>query len=441
MGAARSGVAAARFLNEKGVDVFISDNCPAEKLGLVLASNGLAHLHYEGGGHTQEVLSRNLIIRSPGVPHDAPILAKAREKGVPIWSELELGFRHSEAGFLAVTGSTGKSTTVSLLGAILGEAGIENVVAGNVGLPVVGVAPELPRDGYAVVEMSSFQLEDVDLLRPRAAAVLNFMKNHLDRYESEDDYYNAKKTVARNMGSGDTLVLNGNDDRLVAWAKDGVRPQVKVVFFGTPEHAGDAVWHEGTIMYRRQGDSVEELGDLGDMRMRGTHNLDNAAAAAALALAVGVEHNAIVRGICSFAGLPHRLEFVKEISGISFYNDSKATTAESVACAVKSFNGNVRLIAGGRDKRCDFLAIRNDVRKNVKSAFLIGEAAERIKREWQGAVSIESSGSLAEAVVAARKSAEEGDVVLLSPGCSSFDMFADFEERGEEFKRLVGELG
>lgn len=439
LGAGRSGIAVTRFLIEKGIAVFISESCASDRLDFILASNGMADVPHEADGHTEKVLECGLAVLSPGIPSDIPILDKARKARIPVWSEIELGYRHSKAPLLAVTGSTGKSTTVELLGSILEAAGVEHAVAGNIGTPIIQEAPKISEKGFVAAEISSFQLENVELFRPKVAAVLNLMKNHLDRYESEDDYYSAKKSIVQNMGEGDTLVLNAQDEHCVAWAQN-MNGKVRIVFFGMDLKDANCVWCFGSHLYSRFNNKVEGIGDISAMKIKGRHNIDNACAAAAMARIAGIDREAITGGISVFTGLPHRMEFVREINGVAYYNDSKATTAESVECAVSAFSRNVHLIAGGKDKGCDFSSIYESVKKKAKSVRLIGEAAGRILKEWKDIADIKKVDSLKEALQEISGVAESGDVVILSPGCSSFDMFSNFEERGNEFKKLVNEL-
>ncbi len=440
LGAGRSGVAAAKYLSQRNSTVFISETCSDKDLDFILASNNIADISHEAGGHTQKVLDSDLIICSPGIPKDIAILKKARKKQIPIWSEIELAYRQSEAPYLAVTGSTGKSTTVGLLGSILEAAGMEYTVAGNIGVPLICAAPDISKKGLVVAEISSFQLETIELFHPKAAAVLNLLKNHLDRYENEEEYYGAKKQISKNMTADDTLVLNANDERCVEWAET-IGNTVQVVLFGRKVDSFDCIWCEGSSMRWRYGGNEEILGDIGTMKIKGSHNSDNACVAAALARAAGVDDKeAIIAGVCAFSGLPHRLEFIREIHGIAYYNDSKATTAESVACAVNAFQTNVHLIAGGKDKGCDFSEIRDSIKEKVKSVCLIGEAAARISKEWKGLTEIRRAESLEQALEIINSQAHPGDVVILSPGCSSFDMFVSFEDRGTIFKKLVHDL-
>jgi UDP-N-acetylmuramoylalanine--D-glutamate ligase len=439
IGAAKSGIGAAKFLKRKGVDVFVSDTCSPQKLDKLLTASGLASVRHEAGGHTSAVLDADVIILSPGVRSNLAVLIEAKEKGIPVWSEVELAFRFTDAKFLAITGSSGKSTTTSMLGAIMAAAGKPHAVAGNIGIPLVNVIDTVPADGFVVAEISSFQLETIDLFRPHAGAVLNLMKNHLDRYESEEDYYNAKKEIARNLTFENHLVLNSRDSRLVEWAT-AMAGKTNIVYFGGPVEGADCVWHQDGVVWATMSGVTRAILETDAMFLRGPHNYDNACAAAALALAAGIGDEAIAKGICGFRGLPHRLEYIDEIKGVRFYNDSKATTAESVLCAVTAFGRNVHLIAGGRDKGCDFSIVKDAIRTNVRGVYLIGEAAGRISAEWHDCAPQETFESLEEAMRTAQENAKPGDVVVLSPGCSSFDMFENYEHRGEIFGMIVRKL-
>lgn len=436
IGAARSGLAAAEFFISKGADVFISDTCDEEKLVKILTDKGIHTIRHESSVHTDKVLECDLIVLSPGVPSDIPILIKAREKKIPVWSEMELGFRASKATFLAVTGSTGKSTTVSLLGEALNAGGKDAVVAGNIGIPVISIVHQVPKDSFVVAEVSSFQLETIDTFRPMAAAVLNFMKNHLDRYACEDDYYNAKKEIARNFTKENVLVLNANDVRLCEWAEE-MRSKTRIVWFGADVPEEDSFWIDGTLLKYRFGGTTGVVLNVNDMIIRGHHNHENACVASALAMIAGADIHGIAKGICGFKGLKHRLEYVDEVNKVRFYNDSKSTTAESILVAVRAFPKGVHLIAGGRDKFCDFTTVNEAIKKHVTDVTLIGEAADRMAGVWNGLTTIKRAPTLDEAIDKAMENAVPGDVVVFSPGCSSFDMFKNYEERGDIFKQLV----
>jgi UDP-N-acetylmuramoylalanine--D-glutamate ligase len=436
LGGARSGIAAAQLLIGHGSTVFLSDSRPLEQLQLSLSANGLAQLAHEGGRHTERVLEHDLIVISPGVPSDLPIVLKAREKRIPVWSELELAYRMCESPFIAVTGSSGKSTTVSMIGAAFAASPVKGIVAGNIGIPVTHYVSSLDPATWVVAEVSSFQLETVDRFRPRVAVVLNFLKNHLDRYRSEDDYYGAKKNIARNMGREDVLVLNMHDARLEAWAGD-LGERAGVAWFGLAPRGNFCVWLENGCICYCWGERRGTVCAVDTLKITGTHNYLNACAASAAALGAGIGADDIAKGLGTFEGLEHRLEFVAEIGGVRYYNDSKSTTAESVACAVSSFGRNVHLIAGGKDKGCDFSVAAGPISQHVKDIWLIGEAAGRMAKQWEGLTPVSIAPTLEEALRQARGKSEKGDVVVLSPGCSSFDMFVNYEERGKKFKELV----
>jgi UDP-N-acetylmuramoylalanine--D-glutamate ligase len=438
IGAARSGLAAAEFFKRKNVAVFISDSCSEEQLRTTLVSRGLNDVEYESGSHTDKVLGAELIVLSPGVPSDIEILKKAHLKGIPVWSEMELGFRASRAPFYAVTGSTGKSTTVSLIGEAIKESGRHTVVAGNIGIPVISQVDGLDENACVVAEVSSFQLETIEKFKPKAAAIVNLMKNHLDRYTSEADYYNAKKRIADNMTNNEYVVINAVDPLLCEWVCQ-IRGRVQVIFAGKKLENENCFWVDGNIIrYNFNGDSGKII-DTRAMKLKGFHNYLNACIAAAVSMVAGADTTAIEKGICSFKGLAHRLEFVDIVNGVGWYNDSKSTTAESIVAAVEAFE-HVYLIAGGRDKGCEFEAVNDALKRHAKAVYLIGEAAQRIKSIWNGIVPIHMASSLEDAISSIHTDAEKGDAVVMSPGCSSFDMFKNYEERGAIFRQLVRNL-
>ncbi len=439
LGAGKSGIAAAKFLIDKDVSVFISETCGDKKMDFILASNSIADKPHEANGHTEKILECDLIICSPGIPSNLKLLEKARKNGIPVWSEIELAYRHSKAPFIAVTGSTGKSTTISLIGSILQSSQKEHVVAGNIGIPLISVAPQISQSGFVAAEISSFQLENIDLFKPNVVAILNLLKNHLDRYENENAYYNAKKEIIRNMSLEDTLIVNAHDHLLVEWAKNQSK-KVRIVYFGENIQGVDCVWFDNSIITIRYNGKEEEVVDCNLLKIKGKHNIENVCTAIAAACISGIDKMSIAHGLSSFTGLSHRLEFVREVNGVKYYNDSKATTAESVKCAVDAFQDNVHLIAGGKDKGCDFSIVSDSIKKNVKTVTLIGNAANRIAKEWKKLADINFAESLEDALGIVNNKVQYNDVVVFSPGCSSFDMFKNFEERGDIFKKLVNSI-
>ena len=271
------------------------------------------------------------------------------------------------------------------------------------------------------------------------AAVINLLKNHLDRYDSEDAYYNAKKAIAARCDKRDFFLVNAGDARLMQWVPE-FSDRTTMLYFGADLPNSNCAWCENGMLFVRFNGSTEQVLAVASMKLAGRHNYDNASAAALMAKAVGISSSAIAQGLVSFGGLPHRLEFVAEVKGVRYYNDSKSTTAESVLCAVEAFDDNVYLVAGGRDKGCNFSVVNNALARHVKGVFLIGEAAQRMAGEWADYACITRSDSLESAVNAVSVTAVTGDVVVFSPGCSSFDMFKNYEHRGDVFKQLVHTL-
>lgn len=418
VGLARSGVAAARLLRSRGQEVVCVDAgrpvVPPE-LDARLGVDGLAELEHA-----------RAVIKSPGVPREAPVIAGALARGLPVLGELELAWRCLPNPFYAVTGTNGKTTTVELLGAILRAAGGPVAVAGNVGRPLSALVGELPASAPVVCEASSFQLEDTQAFAPEAAALLNIELDHLDRHHTFEAYRAAKLRLFAHQAAGDVAVLPaGFEDAEVGGAAARVR-------FGPggdlDERAGHLWWEDTPLIA------------VADVRIRGTHNRANAAAAAAMALARGVSPDAVREGLQTFAGVEHRLEEAGSVDGVVFINDSKATNVASTLVALRAMaeaedvSGGVHLILGGQGKAQDFGPLRGPA-SACAGIYLVGEDAPAIAAAVGGTV----VGDLEHAVAAAATAARPGDVVLLSPACASFDQFPDFEARGRRFKELVVE--
>jgi len=439
VGLARSGIAAIRLLRETGAIVTGSDVKALAALGrevaalrdagVRLVTNGDAHRAFEGA---------TLVVVSPGVPLDAPQLAPARAAGLPIIGELELGWRAMEAETIAITGTNGKTTTTALTGALLAEQPRPVLVAGNIGTPLAAHALTFPRDGLVVAEVSSFQLESIDAFQPRVAAVLNVTPDHLDRHGSFDAYVDAKARIFRNQAPTDCAVLNADDPAAAALAR---RTRARVVWFSRRRPLEPGVFvHDGWVAARLNG-HVEAICPLAEMQLRGQHNVENVLAATACALWLGLGAAAIRRAIGRFRAVEHRIEFVRDLRGVQFYNDSKGTNVASTVKALESFQERVVLIAGGKGKGQDFAPLAEAARGRVNHAVVIGEDGPRIAAAL-GAIGITASAAatMQAAIEAARAQARPGDVVLLSPACASFDMFDNYEHRGDLFKRLVGVL-
>jgi UDP-N-acetylmuramoylalanine--D-glutamate ligase len=430
VGLARSGVAAALALRARGEQVIgVDAGAPGGAQALVPAGVEL-HLGEEGVALLERV---KVVVKSPGVPAGAPVIAAARARGIEVLGELELGWRMLLSEFVAVTGTNGKTTTVELIGHIHHEAGLPVAVAGNVGAAVSGLVGKIDDRTTIVCEVSSFQLEDTVAFAPEAAVLLNITPDHLDRHGTLDRYLAAKLEI---------FARQGNEDIAVAPLGLGLGSEIGIppipgcarrVCFGEGAgatlslSAGELWWEERALI------RVEEI------RLRGRHNVENAMAAAAVCLARGIDADAVRAGLRSFAGVKHRLEEVARKDGVIWVNDSKATNVASTIVALDAFPaGAVHLILGGQAKGQDFSALRAPVQRSCGAVYLIGEDASAIATALEDlGVQTHDCGELEQAVSDARKAAKQGDVVLLSPACASFDQFADFEARGERFRELV----
>ncbi len=429
VGMARSGVAAARALRALGAVVTVTDRKPAEELRERIAALG-AGIAVEAGGHPDRLFREaDLVVLSPGVPK-IPQVREARQRGIRIIGEFELGWLLADAPFAGITGTNGKSTVTTLVGLMLRRAGRKVLVAGNIGNALTEAPGLLRGQDWIVAELSSFQLEDIETFRPRVAAVLNVTQDHLDRYADLAAYGEAKARIFLNQGPDDVLVLNF-DDPLVRSMAERARSRI-VPFSLHVRHAGGAFVENGVLT--AGGGPVCAAGEI---RIKGVHNLENALAAAAVALAAGADRSSVAAVLRDFPGLEHRLEFVRERRGVVYFNDSKGTNVGAVIKSLEGFDRPVVLIAGGLDKGSDFLPLSDLVRQKVKLLVLIGAAADKMAAVLGPATETVRAATLAEAVRIAAQRAEAGDAVLLSPACASFDLFRDFEDRGRQFKDAV----
>jgi UDP-N-acetylmuramoylalanine--D-glutamate ligase len=438
VGAARSGVAAARLLRRHGLDVRLCDRAPADPVRLA----ELTRLGIEarlGVDDPALLEGRDFVVWSPGIPLGHPIAAAARAAGTPVLSELEIGYRFARAPLLCVTGTNGKSTTTDLAGALLRGAGVHAEVCGNIGRALCEVVESVGPDGALVVEVSTFQLETVDRLKPRVATWLNLTPDHLDRHGSLAAYGALKQRLFAKQDEHDHAVWNADDPEVTA-RRTG-RAQA-LEFSVRHEVKSGAFAVRGELRLAWSG-ARETLMPIPELRLRGAHNLSNALAALATVLPLEPPREALRRVLGEYRGLEHRLESVAVIDGVEFVNDSKATNLDSMAVALHSFREPVVLIAGGRDKGQDFGTAAELARRHVRQAILIGEGADRIAEAWSG-VPMARARTLGEAVEQAFEVARGGEggtgTVLLSPGCASFDMFRDFEDRGARFKEEVQRL-
>jgi UDP-N-acetylmuramoylalanine--D-glutamate ligase len=381
----------------------------------------------------------DLVVSSPGVRTDTPILSEARKRGIPVWGELELGFREIRGTVAAVTGTKGKSTTASLLAAMLRAAGKDVRLAGNIGAPLVREVSESSERTIFVVEVSSFQLETVESFRPRVAVLLDVTPDHLDWHPDFEAYVSAKSRIFENQREEDVAVVFGGNRLTVSMAE---KAKSRKWYFELDclSELSPHLHLDGPWIVKHENGVTTPLASLEEFQLVGRHNRLNAMAASAAAALLGISGEEIGDALLHFQGLPHALEQVAVVDGVRFYNDSKATNVQAVRAALESFDGGILLILGGRFKGGDFRDLRDLVASKVKCVFAIGESRERVRDALIGAAPVEIASDLETAVESAHRRASPGDVVLLSPAGSSFDMFRDYRDRGERFRAAVARL-
>ena len=434
LGLGRSGLAAIHFLVARGAIVAAADARARNQLAAAAASLERWPVCLHFGGHPDSLLAeQDLIVPSPGVPWDLPGLVRARQRGVAVCGELELAADALRGRVIGVTGTNGKTTTVSLIDHVLRRAGVSGKLAGNVGTPVLEIADDSSCEDWHVLELSSFQLEASSSFRCHVAAVLNLTPDHLDRHRDFAEYAAAKARILRNQRSGDTAVLNAADPRCRA-----LEPAARgaVVRFGV--RCGedvDACAAEGRIRYRGQ-----DISDT-DLPIKGEHNLENALAAVAACALAGISVDVIGQALKSFRPVEHRMEFVATICGVDYYNDSKATNVAAAVKACGSFRRGLWAIVGGQDKGSDYAPLAAALRRNARAALVIGEAAPLIRAHLGGTVPVVEAGTLRAALDYAAAQAKPGDTVLLAPACASFDQYQNYIQRGCDFREIVAGLG
>jgi len=442
VGLGRSGRAATRLLIQRRARVTVTDRRSLAELEGPLKTFKEGAVQYQVGGHPETAFQgADLIVMSPGISVESiDAVRAAQARGVPVIGEIELGFGFAKAPIVAITGTNGKSTTTALTGEILKAAGRRVFVGGNLGRPLCEAVLEGNEWDWIVVEVSSFQLETIRTFRPRVAALLNVAPNHLDRYRGFEDYLAAKMRIFENQTAGDLAVLNA-DDPLVLKRTDSIRS--RRVFISRSPRTEPGVYLDSGGMVAvdvpAPSDRIEILRQE-EISLRGSHNLENVLAASAVGIVCGCAPQRIREVVKGFKGLEHRLESVRRRKGVLYVNDSKATTVAALAKALEAFSEPIVLIAGGRDKGGEFTLVRDLMRDRVKLALLIGEARPTLRAAWGDLLPLIEVESLEEAVERAAREAVSGDVVLLSPACSSFDMFRDFEDRGRCFKEAVNRL-
>ncbi len=447
MGLARSGLGASNILAKLEAEVTVTDIKPIEAVeGYV--KRLLPSVRHVLGGHPGELFREtDMIVLSPGISLDNPHLQDAIKLGMPIISELELAYGLTDAPFIAITGTNGKSTTTTLVAEMLKLDGRNIILGGNIGNALteeiyMAVNTQKTID-FIVAEVSSFQLETIKEFRPKIAAILNITPDHMDRYHYMDAYIKAKERIFENQTSDDFLVLNADDPEIneVRSKKLEVRSvKPQILFFSRFKEVKGVYFKNGVVYCNIPDLSFPghlPLIDADDIRIKGVHNLENAMAASLIAILCGCRIKAIRDTLVDFKGLEHRLEFVDEMDGVTYINDSKGTNIGAVMKSLEGFESPIILLAGGRDKDGDFSLLRGLVEKKVKTLILFGEAKDKISKAIGDATDTIMADTLKDAVEIARNQAERGDVVLLSPACASFDMFSDFEDRGRKFKEIV----
>jgi len=485
-GLAESGVGASNLLVSLGAKVMVTDSKPKEAL-MKYVERLLPSVRLSLGGRPEQfgmLQGVDMIALSPGVPLDIAPLKKAKEMGIRIIGELELAYqiissqnnppipllvKGGKGGFLAITGTNGKTTTTTLLNEMLNKGGFRTIMGGNIGnalteeiykiqkseeiCPRINLnnppIPPLVKGGeggfdFIVAEVSSFQLEAIELFRPRGAALLNITPDHMDRYHSMKKYKDAKAQIFANQREGDFLVLNADDPETMRLYDSRFKIQdsrLPDVYFFSRKKEVNGIYFKDGVIHSNFNSSLftlhSQLLRADEINIKGVHNLENAMAASAMALLAGCPAEAVVSALKEFEGLEHRLELVRGFEGVDYINDSKGTNIDAVVKSLESFSNPVILIAGGRDKDGDFSLLSSLVKSRVKKLVLIGEAREKIKESLGGLTETVFADNLKEAVMTARKSASRGDVVLLSPACASFDMFRNYKDRGEQFKEIV----
>jgi UDP-N-acetylmuramoylalanine--D-glutamate ligase len=444
VGLGREGTALARFLVGQGAKVTVTDTKNEHQLKE--AVNELANLpvRYRLGGHPEDVLQADVMFVSPGVPRQIPILVEARKRGVALSSETALFFSLCRAPIIGITGSSGKTTTTSLVGEIMKEEGYRTFVGGNIGSPLIECVEQIEPSHKVVMELSSFQLEAMDE-SPHIAAVLNLSPNHLDRHQSMDDYVAAKKNIVRFQTPGDYAVLNADQQLTRGLAEDTAG---EIMLFSREQEVPQGAFVDNGHIVAAWSGERHIVCATSEMRLLGLHNLENVLAACAVSAPAGAQTESMRKAVTTFRGVEHRLELVAEIDGVRFYDDSIATSPQRTMAALESFSDPIVLLAGGREKHLPLEALGQLILEKVKAIVLFGEAAPLLERaishaqdgQTASSLAVHRSSGLQEAVNTAFEIAEAGDIVLLSPACTSYDMYGDFAERGDHFKVLVREL-
>ena len=437
IGLARTGIATALFCAERGAIVTATDTRSAEGLNGCVPKLRDAGVQLQLGGYSDGILhGQELVVPSPGVPADSPLLSKARELKITIWSEIELAFRFLNGRLIGITGSNGKTTTTSLVDHILRHAGFSTALAGNIGTPLIATVGQSTGSSITVAELSSFQLELIESFRPNISLLLNLTPDHLDRHKTFGAYAAAKARIFENQTEENAAIINLDD----AASREIAPSRPQAFWFSRKTNVAQGAFvKNGKIIFRRNN-TEEGILNCDEIPLPGAHNLENVLAATIATRLAGTQAAQIAEAIRSFAGVEHRLEFVADIHGVRYYNDSKATNVDATLKALEAFPGRIIVILGGKDKDSDYTKLRVALREKAILALLIGDAADKIAAQIEGSVALSRSGTLENAVTFAAQTAHSGDIALLAPACASFDQFQNYEHRGRVFKELVHQL-
>jgi UDP-N-acetylmuramoylalanine--D-glutamate ligase len=438
IGAAKSGIGAAKLVKRLGGIPFVSDFSPKEKIYDAVNQLEIEKINFEFGGHSDRVYESALMIVSPGVPNDSQVLQNARAKGIKLVSEIEFAYHYCKGKIIAITGTNGKTTTTSLCGHVFNTCGYKTHVAGNIGVAFSEVVLDVKEGEFVSLEVSSFQLDLIDNFKPAAALILNITPDHLNRYENSlDKYAESKQKIYMNQDGKDFLILNKDSQAVMKYLSEH---KSKSFYFSLSEEQNDGCFYtDGEVVFRVNGkESFRCIRN--DINIRGEHNLANAMSVICAAKVFNLDNAGIVKGLQTFESVEHRLEMVREVNGVKYINDSKATNVDSVWYALKSFDEPILLILGGQDKGNDYEQIKDLVIQRVKKIYAIGSSAEKVFNFFHNDVKVEIEKSLEDAVKSSSREAIKGDVVLLSPACASFDMFNNYEHRGRVFKEAVNKL-
>ncbi|MGI8468396.1 MAG: UDP-N-acetylmuramoyl-L-alanine--D-glutamate ligase [Pyrinomonadaceae bacterium] len=441
LGAGKSGIASAKFLAARGAVVALHDKKPVAEWTGAARSLKNENIGLLDGQIPSWLLDQiDLVVISPGVPTNAIPARYVERKDGEVIGEVELAYRFLKGRIVGITGSNGKTTTTTLIGEILENSGIKTQIGGNIGTPLISLVETSTDDGWTVVELSSFQLETIKNFRPNVAVALNVTPNHLDRYDFFQDYAAAKHRLFMNQTADDAAILNADDETTASWA-NGLK--ANVVLFSTARELDEGLFLCGRDLIARANGKEKILTTRDEMNLRGTHNVQNVLASLAAGLACGASPDSMRASVRNFKAVEHRLEFVAEIDGVKFYNDSKATSVDATLKALEALSedaGKIILMLGGRGKNAPYAPLKKLIKENVRALVLIGEDADNIELQLKNSTEIIRAGLMADAIEKSFENAEKGDSVLLAPACASFDMFGSFEERGREFKSRVHSL-